>query len=174
MSKVTVEQLRKLHEEIHNGHATRENLQSYLENPNKFLERAVTHNLAPVGWEFVEDVPRSNFQIKDLELVPYLKKDENRVDGETMRKRAVNLQANLGFADGKFLLDHQVEIPVEFQDYYLLFAGTLLRRRVGGLFIAFLCWNNDHWCLDFRRLDDDWCAYNRLVRCKPDSASTDK
>lgn len=119
-------------------------------------------NLVPKGWKIVRNVKPSKFQVKDINLVSVLEKDEESVSGKVMRQRAKNLKANLGLADAKYVLEHQAEIPVEFQEKFLLFPGTLFDCN----HIACLVWKDGKWHPAFLPLwysfDDD----DLLVRCK--------
>ncbi len=122
--------------------------------------------LIPTGWEIIEDVAPTDFKISDLEMVPFLEGGESYINGEVLRQRAVGLKANLGLADAKYFLDHQAEIPVEFQSEYLVFTGTLLRDPDGNLLVAGLSWSGGRWELAFRSLVLVWRGYHRLLRCK--------
>ncbi len=115
-------------------------------------------------WEIIEDGAPSTFKISDLELVSFLKKRANPVSGETMRKRAADLRANLGLADAKYVLEHQAEISDRFQNYYLVFPGTVLRDHVGYLNVACLCWSGGRWCLLWSWLGRGWDGGVHFVR----------
>jgi len=110
---------------------------------NKLPSVLLDENIAGKGWEIVEDVKPSKFEVKDLELVSFLEKDkdEESVKGEVVRQRAVSLRANLGLDDAKYVLDHQIEIPVEFRGKFLLFPGTLF----DCLHIVCLFWKDGQW-----------------------------
>lgn len=174
MSDITVGQLGELIAQAQAGRVTRENLQAFLRDPNNgfvadgnnFPSLALAANLIPKGLEVIEDVEPSQFQVKDLELVPFLHEGKRPINGDTMRQRAVELNANLGLADAKFVLDHQDEIPVEFRGKYLVFTGTLLRYSGGYPRVAALFWYGSRWCLNFDWLAYDWDARGRLLRCK--------
>jgi len=131
----------------------------------KFPSEALAHDLISAGWEIVEDVEPSQLKGKTLEMVSFLK-GEDYVNGDAMKKRAVELKANLGLADAKYLLNHQNEIPVEFRDNVLVCAGTVLRSPGGRLCVACLGWGVDRWYLGFGWLDSDWRGGGRLLRCK--------
>lgn len=119
------------------------------------------------GYTVVEDVAPTLDPDADLEFVSFLEPGESVVSGETMRKRAVALKANLGLADLKFLLEHQDKIPAEFRGTkYLAFPGTVLRSPHGCLFVACLYWDVGRWVVDFDRVADDWFVVDLLPRCK--------
>lgn len=117
-------------------------------------------------WEIVEDVPPSKFKISDLKFLSFLKKGKSSATGKTMRRRAVAMKGNLGLADVKYVLEHQAEIPVEFQNNYLVFPGTLLRDPYGLLCVAYLYWGGGRWYLFWYWLSNVWDDDDRLVRCK--------
>lgn len=62
-----------------------------------------------------------------------------------MRKRAVELNANLGLDDGQRMLAEQDKIPVEFRGFNIPLPGTLLCNPSSGLYVKCLLWerNND-------------------------------
>lgn len=127
------------------------------------------HELIPSGFKPLQDVKPSEFQIEDLELVPFLNEDakEGFVSGEEMRKRAVKQKANFGLVDGKRIRALKDQIPVEWQKFHLVLSGTLLfdpkdeRLKVGVLHCQ-----NGLWLLDFSWLSPGWYKYQRLVRVK--------
>ncbi len=53
-------------------------------------------------------------------------------------------------------------IPKEWQDYYLMFPGTL-RRRKGCLYMVFLEWNGKRWELQLGNLVSLWRYHGRVV-----------
>jgi len=132
----------------------------------KFPCQTLCPDLIPAGYEVIEDVEPSQFQVKDLKLVPFLEDGENYVDGEELRQRAKKLKANLGLADAKFIMDHQNEIPTEFRDKYLVFTGTLLHSLGGELSVAYLSWSRGRWYLSFYWLGHGWFGGDCLVLCK--------
>ncbi len=133
----------------------------------KFPSEIHCPDLIPDGYEILEDVEPSKFQVKDLKLASFLHdEDGGSVNGEIMRQRAVKLSANFGLVDAQFILDHQDEIPVGFRGECLVFTGTLLRYPNGDLHVAYLRWNGARWYLAFYWLDDDWNGNDRLLHCK--------
>lgn len=129
-------------------------------------------DLIPKGWRVAvinsvpQDVAPTEFKVSDLELVSFMKSSKSCVSGKVMRKRAINLKANLGLADAKYILDHQAEIPVEFRNKRIVFPGTLLCTPDGNLHVACLFWHDGRWCLLFYRLAFDWRDHDRLARRK--------
>lgn len=119
------------------------------------------------GWELIENVgfePPLTY-IKKIELISFLKDGESYINSEVMVERAKNeLHANLGQQHAEYLLEHQSEIPKEFQKYYLVFLGT--KWRPGGYrCVPYLEWDGGKWLLCFRWLDNSsWDDDYRLVR----------
>lgn len=177
-NKPTMSQIEHLFRLIEEGLATKENFQKFLEGCSRPVEEkeAVVSShpseihartLIPEGWVVVEDVPPSTtFEVKNLELVPFLGKGEQYVEGGVMKKRATEAQANLGLVDGKKLLDNQAKIPAEMRDYYLVLPGTVLRDPDGDLRVPYLYWYDGRWQLDFGWLDFNWRDRGRLLRSK--------
>jgi len=125
-------------------------------------------------WALVEDVDDAGeISITNLELVSFLKKGEDLISGEEMRKRAKELNANLGQRHAEYLLEHQKEIPVEWREFDLVFTGTLWREQKGGSFfrrrdsfyMPCLSWGGGGWwSLYFGWLGRNWDSGERLLR----------
>jgi hypothetical protein len=121
------------------------------------------------GREVVEDVvPSPNLNIGDFEFIPFLRENENWVSGEEMRKRAVEIKANLGFVDAVHLLRCEEKIPEELRRKFLVFPGTVLRDPDGDLCVVHLNWDRIHWCLNCSILGPGvtWHDDARLARCR--------
>lgn len=128
-------------------------------------------DLIPKGWTIVGegDVQSSKFEVKDLELVSFLKNREKYVHGETVRKRADALEANLGLIELLYTLNHQAEIPVGFKGKYLEFTRQLLRSPSHRFYMVHLCWeeHGKRWYFGGRGIGRGWDDRHRLVRYKP-------
>ncbi|OGH70043.1 MAG: hypothetical protein A3C90_02585 [Candidatus Magasanikbacteria bacterium RIFCSPHIGHO2_02_FULL_51_14] len=131
-----------------------------------FPSERLAADLIPDNWEVVEDVEPSEFEVGDLAFPGFLMEGETCIDGEEMRRRAVQLKANFGLVDGKRLLAHQDEIPVELRGKAIVLSGTLLRDPDGRLYVACLDWDDDRWYLGFFWLGGGWRVDDRLVRRK--------
>jgi len=160
MANPTFEQLTEFHEQVKAKRITLENFQAFLRNPdqyregNKFPSEIHAADLIPKGWLVLEDVEPSKFHVKDLEFISSLEKGEEYIKGEVMRQRAVKLKANLSLCDGKYLLEHQDEIPAKLRGKkYIILSGTLLRVSSDDLSVPCLYWDGVRWVLDFRWLD---------------------
>lgn len=124
-----------------------------------------SRDMTKEGWTLVENVEGlGEVAIADLELVSFVREGEPSVSGEEMRKRAKELNANLGQFAAEYLLEHQNEIPVEWRSSYLVFPRTVWRRRDGFLFVPYLFWSGGRWSLLFSWLEDRWLSGARLVR----------
>ena len=121
-------------------------------------------DMAKEGWTLVEDVEGDPLSADNLELVSFLRRREDHVSGETMRERAKKEKANLGQRQAEWLLEHQEEIPSDWQNYYLVFPGTVWQASGDDLGVPGLCWHGDGWYLSFGWLEDDWRFNDRLVR----------
>ncbi len=110
-----------------------------------------------------EDVDSRINSVSNLELLSFLKPGESYVNGEVMKKRAEEQNANFGQLDAEWLLDHQSEIPKEFRKYYLVFPGTVWQDSSGRRYVAYLSWCDDGWYLVFDWLDCDWDSGSRLL-----------
>jgi hypothetical protein len=126
------------------------------------------------GYELGEDVGEAElFLPSQLELVSFLKRGflikrgEDYISGEELVKRAKELKANLGQQQAEYLLEHQEEIPEEWQRYCLVFTGTVWRDRHGDRSVPCLGWDGRRWCLSLHWLEFGWyseCLFCRLLR----------
>ncbi|TSC83730.1 MAG: hypothetical protein G01um101413_870 [Parcubacteria group bacterium Gr01-1014_13] len=121
-------------------------------------------DIIPRGWEVVEDVAPSKFEVKDLELISFLENGEEWIGTKEMYKRAVDLNANLGLVDAKYVLEHQGEISAEFRKRSLLFTGTKALDLQGILCFPFLYWSGNHWVFHFGWGEIKWGDHYSLVR----------
>lgn len=122
------------------------------------------------GWELLEHQPRRlgvSSTLSTLDLTPFLKKGEECISGEEMRRRAITLGANLGQEDVEFLLDHPDLLPKRPEDiYYIIFPGTLWRGPRGDLHVPYLYWRGGRWNLHWGWLGDDWRSSVRFLRSR--------
>ena len=80
-----------------------------------------------------------------------------------MVERAKELNANLGKEDVQFILEHQAEIPQEYQwKFHLVF--TAWRDPSDPRYGACFYWGGSHWYQSWYWLDRYWCENDRLVR----------
>lgn len=149
-----------------NGEALERGLREMLIPPSTTVAPTFRRDMRKEGWTLLEDVEDpAEISAGNLDLVPFLKKGESRIDGEELVRRARGeLRANLGQRHTEYLLEHQDEIPEEFRKYYLAFTGTVWRGRSGYRRAACLCWRGKRWDLDFYWLDSDFRSGDRVVR----------
>jgi len=124
-------------------------------------------DLIPKNHIIVGDVGPSRFHVDDLEFIHYLKSNESAISGEEMRNRAFALHADLGLADGAYLLVHESEIPAGLQDKHIVLPGTLLchsdtRENV----VLVLIYDRGHWRLEPVWLNRAWNFASCLARLK--------
>lgn len=115
------------------------------------------------GWTLLEDLPRRDLTVSRLELVSFLKKGEDRINGEVMKKRAEETDSNFSQHDAEFLLKNQKDIPKKFRDFYLVFPGTVWQNPRGDRHVACLYWDGARWYLNFDWLDSGWRSSSRLL-----------
>ncbi|MBI2033928.1 MAG: hypothetical protein HYT13_02415 [Candidatus Liptonbacteria bacterium] len=126
---------------------------------------AFVHDKTKEGWTLIENTPRRITSVRDLEIVPFLKKGESYVNGEEMVRRArVEFDANYGQEDAEYVLEHEAEIPKEFRPYYLVFPGTVWQASRGGRHVPYLDGDGSRWSLDWDWLRGAWGLSGRLVR----------
>jgi len=113
------------------------------------------------GWELVEDAA-TPFGILELELVEFLKQDEEYVHGNIMRERAKS-GLMLGERHARALIEQQENIPEAWRKFYLVFPGTVWRNRDGGPRVPYLLWFGGGWGLGFHWLKYDFPRYARFV-----------
>ena len=113
------------------------------------------------GWTLLENSPRHiSSAITGISFL----KGENSINGEEMVRRArTEFNANYGQEDAEWLLENQDKIPAELRKYFLVFPGTIWRRRLGDRFVPCLDWFGGRWFLVFSWLDDVWFSIGRLV-----------
>ena len=123
------------------------------------------HDKTKDGWTLIGNTQRHIASVRDLEVVPFLKKGEDYISGEEMLRRArVELDANYDEEDAEYVLEHQYEIPEEFRPYYLIFPGTGWLDLQGIHNVPALYWNDERWNLGFFWLTSGWRSLGRFVR----------
>lgn len=118
----------------------------------------------PSGWEGIRDVVINNGDELDLDHI--LKDGEKWVSGAEMMKRAKKLGGLTGRAHADYLLAHQDEIPEEWRESVLIFAGCEYKDSGGRSRVPCLCFNDDQWRLYFFWLGNNFDDNYRLVRRK--------
>ncbi len=131
-----------------------------------FPSQLLAPDLIPAGWRIESDVEPTEFEVSDLEFIPFLKEGETVVTGDVMCERALVLKANLGLADGKKILANQDKIPKKLRGKWIALTGTVLRDLGGKRLVAHPYWRGDRWGLRFYWLSYDWNSLYRLARRK--------
>src|SRR3990167_2776862 len=85
---------------------------------------------------------------REYELVSFLSPGETWVSSKEMVRRAVQLNANLGEDDGRFILVHQDEIPAELRDKIAM-VFTAWRRPGLPRHVAYVAWHGRQWVQDW-------------------------
>ncbi|MBT4120458.1 MAG: hypothetical protein HOD54_03710 [Candidatus Magasanikbacteria bacterium] len=161
VSKVTLEQLLELGDQIRSERVNREGLQAFLDGKQAgktfFPAEILCPELIPTGWEVVEDVLPRRIKVEDLKFVPCFDGDKNSIQGPEMRERAVALKANFGLSDAVRFLAEQADIPEELRDRkYIILSGTIFLDERRSPNIASLCYEGGCWKLYFRLLINVW------------------
>jgi len=94
----------------------------------------------------------------ECELLSFLKLGEGPITANKLTKRAKELRANATEQDAQYLLAHQEEIPVEAQNFILVFPVGKLR------FVAYLSRYGRRWHLHHSWDGDLFGDNARLVR----------
>lgn len=124
-------------------------------------------DMSTEGLTLVGNTPRSLNSVADLDLVTFLKKDEQSISSrELIRRARLEFNANLGQEDAEWLLEHKDEIPEEYENYYLVFMGTRWSTCDGCIHVACLNYVGAQWSLDFNWLDLIHSRRTRLVRSR--------
>lgn len=142
---------------IENELALRNALTSVLVPSNSFK-----YDKAKEGWTLLEDVPSSTLPFTP-DFVKFLKSGESSVNGNVMRQRAKELNANLGQRDLEWLLGNPHLIPESERGHYLVATGTVWRGSGGLRGVPCLGWGGVGWSLHFYWLGFDWDGIVRLV-----------
>ncbi|MBI5221678.1 MAG: hypothetical protein HY979_02650 [Candidatus Magasanikbacteria bacterium] len=120
--------------------------------------------LIPDKWEVLEDVePTADLDVSKLTFKSVLQGDEDWVNGDTMRGRAVTFKGNYGLSDAPQFLAQQAKIPVDLRDKYILLPGTKLRGPCGLLRVPCFYWRGDRWVLNFFWLGNDFRGRGRVA-----------
>lgn len=104
---------------------------------------------------------------RTYDLLGFLRGDEKSVVGHTMVVRIKEMNTNLGEKDGRYIMDHQDEIPVALRGK-VAFVFTDWRRPDGSGLVAYVCWDwgSQRWFQDWRWLGYDWYGSVRVLRRK--------
>lgn len=119
-------------------------------------------------WELLEE----GCQVEGepvLELAGFLLEGEDRVIGQVMRTRSLEMGGRTGQHHAERMLAQAKDIPTEWRQFYLVFPDTFWRDPDGGLYVPCLDWGDDEWvlgfgCVGFGR--GGWGGRGRVVRLR--------
>lgn len=124
--------------------------------------------LIPEGYEILENVESSNFEMKDLEFFSCLEKGEDPVRGRKIRQRAAEKNANLGLADAKYAMIRSAGILANVKS--VLFPGTRLLSKSSFQVMPYIHrQDDDSWRLGYLQIDANCSKEDYLVRRKHNS-----
>ncbi len=106
--------------------------------------------------------------ILTLEAIDLLEPHEEQLARDTAVIRARILDA-LGEHHARAVLEVQSEIPVEWQNFALLFSGTLYRNNLKGdisMPCLFYFKQENEWWLSYTGTTGSWSKFVRIVRVK--------
>lgn len=133
------------------------------ERERRLRKRAQEVKRQRYSWKLLEDVESNSYPFNP-DIVEFLRPGESYVDGEVMKQRAKELNANLGQRDLEYLEDHQELIPKEWRnEYYLVAPGTVRRDCLGLQCVPCLTWLGNRWFFEFTNLESRWGGRVRLV-----------
>lgn len=110
------------------------------------------HDRRKAGWTLLEDVPLNGDTA--LELRDFLIGPETRITGDTMLLCAKEFGNLAGQRHAEQLLVQEKEIPKSWQEYDLVFLGTLWGYADGNRCVVVLGWNHYGWGPSWRSLDE--------------------
>lgn len=129
--------------------------------------------LIPDGYEILDSGEQHKFEMKDLEYISFVEKGQSPVWGKTMRQRALDMGAGLGFADAKSAMVRSAEIPNEYRNKSILFPGTRLLSSSSAQVIPRIFRQDDgSWHLGSLTITSFWQHYDILVRLKQNPETT--
>lgn len=165
-------QTKEIKGQMKRGILNSRHIQALIEHRNPFLKKGeaailtplapFTHDKTKDGWVLLEDVPPIAHPFT-LDFVSFLKPGESSVNGDVMRLRAKELNANPGQRDLEWLLENQHLIPESERCHYLVASGTVWQRSGGRRCMPCLGWFVGRWFLGFVWLVRDWRSRGRLV-----------
>jgi hypothetical protein len=124
-------------------------------------------SMVPGGWKVMQDVPPSQFEVKDLEFFNFLSPGQLFVSGEQGMELAAECGADLGLADARFVLDHCAELPKEAEELAILFPGTVVVDHEEQTRVPYLAFREDKWDVGFYWIcGEGWGGYFRFARLK--------
>lgn len=118
------------------------------------------------GWTLEENIAIEGEP--NLVLDTFLRKNESCVGGKAMLRRGKAGVEKKGALAGQLHAErmymHPEDIPVEWQQFTLVFGGTVWRDNEGDLCVICLRWDHTQWQIDTRWLKLGFDFHDRLVR----------
>lgn len=100
-----------------------------------------------------------------MKTIEFLKDGEDHIKGEIMLERGGSDMA--GKEDLEYYLEHQDEIPKEYQGRnYLIFGNYTKLNSYDSRYVAYLNWDGDRWILFWGWLEYDFDRDDLLVRAR--------
>jgi len=146
-------------------HVFQDILKKETPNPEKVPLNLFKRNMnKEKDWKLERNIKETQlFSPNQLECVSFLEEGESFVTYEELVKRAEKIRADLGQRQAEHLLEHQEEIPKEWQQYCLVFLGTVWIEKSGSRHCSYLYFDG-HWSLGFAWLSNDFYPAMRLLR----------
>ena len=113
------------------------------------------------GWKLIEDTPIEGNP--ELELTELLKEGESPIQTNAVFDRTKNIDNLAGQQHAERLMAQLNTIPEEWRKFDLLFPGTKWHSFAGPLFIPWIEWHRQKWCLCWFR-SNKWNSKSRIVR----------
>ncbi len=118
------------------------------------------------GWELVRDVTEPESVSADsIEMAPFAEGIEDLI-GEPMVELIMGTPDLLGQRHAEYLLDHQEQIPEEFQRYSLVFPGTIWRSQDQNHQVPCLTCRQGVWDLIFGILEGGFDSRDRIAQVR--------
>ena len=119
------------------------------------------------GWELVEDAAEPvAISGESIEINSFQGEGEEELFGDEVVDRVRGLDGMLGQRHAEYLLRHPNEIPDDFQQYSLIFPGTIWRSPDGNHQVPCANWRQGTWELTFGILEGGFDSRDRLVRTR--------
>ncbi len=119
------------------------------------------------GWQLVEDaVEPVAISGEAIELTAFHGEGEEQIFGDEVVDRVRGLDGMLGQRHAEYLMQHPHEIPDDFQQYSLVFPGTIWLSPDGNHQVPCANWRQGRWELTFGILEGGFDSRDRLVRAR--------
>ena len=143
---------KELGDDLFNALVSSDNTSAVREFAQKLLDGSVPTTMTIAG--------------RTYDLLGFLKGTETQIKGKVMVTRAKEMSAHLGEDDGKYILEHQDEIPVALRGK-VAFVFTDWRSPGDSENVACLYWDDDRWVQFWDWLDSgSWGGGGRVLRRK--------